>query len=50
MIVLAFAATLAAADAPTLRPGLEPLGFLVGHCWRGRFASGEQDTHCFDAA
>jgi uncharacterized protein YndB with AHSA1/START domain len=50
MIVLAIAATLAAADAPALRPGLEPLGFLVGHCWRGRFASGETDTHCFETA
>jgi len=39
-----------AADAPTLRPGLEPLGFLVGHCWRGEFAGGgEQDTHCFES-
>ena len=50
MLVLALAAAAAAADAPALRPGLEPLGFLVGHCWRGRFASGEQDMHCFDAA
>ena len=39
-----------AADAPALRPGLEPLGFLVGHCWRGEFApGGEQDVHCFEA-
>lgn len=37
-------------NAPPLRPGLEPLGFLVGHCWRGQFASGEQDTHCFEPA
>jgi len=52
MLVLALAAAAAAvpADAPALRSGLEPLGFLVGHCWRGHFASGEQDTHCFDAA
>ena len=50
MLVLALAAAAAAANTPVLRSGLEPLGFLVGHCWRGRFASGEQDTHCFDAA
>lgn len=40
----------AAAEAPRLRPELEPLGFLIGHCWRGEFPkSGEQDTHCFEA-
>lgn len=51
MIIAMFAAAALAADAPpALRPGLEPLGFLVGHCWRGRFASGEVDTHCFDTA
>ena len=51
MIVLALAAAAAAAtEPPALRPGLEPLGFLVGHCWRGRFEpGGEVDTHCFDA-
>jgi uncharacterized protein YndB with AHSA1/START domain len=43
-----FAAAALAAEPPALRPGLEPLGFLVGHCWRGRFASGEEDTHCFE--
>lgn len=51
MIVTLFAAAALAADAPpTLRPRLEPLGFLVGHCWRGHFASGEVDTHCFETA
>ena len=53
MIATLMAAALAAqapAPAPAVRPGLEPLGFLVGHCWRGTFPdSGEQDTHCFDA-
>ena len=44
------AALAAQAPAPALRPGLEPLGFLVGHCWRGTFATGEQDTHCFETA
>lgn len=37
-----------AAGAPELRPGLEPLDFLVGHCWRGEFANGHTDTHCFE--
>jgi hypothetical protein len=26
------------------------VGFLVGHCWRGTFVTGEQDTHCFETA
>ncbi|MDQ4088523.1 MAG: hypothetical protein M3177_11035, partial [Pseudomonadota bacterium] len=39
-----------AAEAPALRPGLEPLAFLVGHCWRGEFADGRRDTHCFESA
>ncbi|HET9429229.1 MAG TPA: SRPBCC domain-containing protein [Allosphingosinicella sp.] len=38
-----------AAQAPALRQGLAPLGFLVGHCWRGQFATGEVDTHCFES-
>ena len=49
-MMLSFAAlALAAAEPPALREGLEPLAFLVGHCWRGRFASGEEDTHCFES-
>ena len=48
MMFAMFAAAALAAEPPALRPGLEPLGFLVGHCWRGRFASGEVDTHCFE--
>lgn len=36
--------------APALRAGLEPLAFLSGHCWRGSFATGEVDTHCFEPA
>jgi uncharacterized protein YndB with AHSA1/START domain len=36
-----------AAPAP-LRPELEPLRFLIGHCWRGTFKSGAVDTHCFE--
>lgn len=38
-----------AAQAPAVRQGLDPMSFLVGHCWRGRFESGEVDTHCFEA-
>jgi uncharacterized protein YndB with AHSA1/START domain len=52
MIISMFAAAaLAAADAPpVLRSGLEPLGFLVGHCWRGAFdRTGQHDTHCFES-
>jgi uncharacterized protein YndB with AHSA1/START domain len=30
--------------------GLKPLGFLVGHCWRGEFKPGTADTHCFERA
>ncbi|HEX8654634.1 MAG TPA: SRPBCC domain-containing protein [Allosphingosinicella sp.] len=43
----AFALT--AAEPPPLRQGLEPLAFLVGHCWRGTLARGERDTHCFES-
>ena len=48
LTIVMFAATALANNAPALRPGLEPLGFLVGHCWRGEFASGETDVHCFE--
>ena len=42
---LIFAAT--AAPVPIDGP-LQPLSFLVGHCWRGEFkGSGNVDTHCF---
>lgn len=49
MIATMMALALASAEPPALRPGLEPLGFLVGHCWRGEFENGRVDTHCFDA-
>ena len=44
------AAALATASAqPALRPELEPMRFLVGHCWRGPMKQGaEQDVHCFE--
>ena len=32
-----------------LRAELEPLRFLLGHCWRGEFRNGEVDTHCFES-
>ena len=39
---------LAAATAPAIDGPLQPLSFLVGHCWRGEFkGSGAVDTHCF---
>jgi len=29
---------------------LQPLEFLVGHCWSGKFADGQStDTHCFES-
>ncbi len=35
-------------QAPAPDP-LQPLGFLVGHCWAGDFAHGMgRDTHCFE--
>jgi uncharacterized protein YndB with AHSA1/START domain len=50
MLALLIAFSAAAEPAPALRQGLEPLSFLVGHCWRGTFPSGEVDTHCFEPA
>lgn len=42
-------ALLIAASAPPVRDELQPLSFLVGHCWRAEFASGRHvDTHCFE--
>ena len=48
MLTMLIALAAAAEAPPVLRQGLEPLAFLAGHCWRGRFASGEEDTHCFE--
>ena len=49
-MLIAAVLTLAAAGPPALRPGLEPLAFLVGHCWEGRFEpGGETDRHCFES-
>jgi len=33
----------------TLTPALQPLQFLVGHCWRTTLSEGPTDTHCFVA-
>ena len=44
------AALFLAATAPAINGPLEPLSFLVGHCWSGEFkARGQVDTHCFEA-
>lgn len=48
MLALLIAAAVAQ-EPPAVRPGLEPLAFLLGHCWRGAFEGGEQDTHCFES-
>jgi hypothetical protein len=51
MLLLIAAAALAPAVAPEppLRAELEPMRFLVGHCWRGEMKGGaEQDIHCFE--
>ena len=53
-MIMSLMATLIAAQQPApqqpaVRQGLEPLSFLVGHCWRGQFPTGEVDTHCFES-
>jgi hypothetical protein len=48
MLIL-LAAAIAANEPPALQPAFEPMAFLVGHCWQGKFASGETDTHCFES-
>lgn len=39
-----------AAAAQLTTPQLEPMAFLVGHCWQGEFRNGTRDTHCYEAA
>jgi hypothetical protein len=48
--MISAAILLAAASVPPPVDGpLQPLSFLVGHCWRGEFkGSGAVDTHCFE--
>ena len=44
--LMAATAVPALAAAPTAP--YQPLGFLVGHCWKGTFADGKvTDEHCF---
>ena len=48
-IAMALAASSASPAAPQLRAELEPMRYLVGHCWRGPMNAGkQQDTHCFE--
>jgi uncharacterized protein YndB with AHSA1/START domain len=35
-------------DSLAQRLALEPLDFLVGHCWKGTLPTGEANVHCFD--
>jgi hypothetical protein len=38
------------AATPALAAELQPLGFLVGSCWRASFPDGQaSDTHCYTA-
>ena len=46
----ALKARFARSAPPPLRAELEPLRFLLGHCWRGEFRNGSVDTHCFESA
>ncbi len=46
--MLTFLLALSAALLTT--PQLEPMAFLVGHCWQGEFRNGARDTHCFEPA
>ena len=43
-MIAAMALFLAAGDAVD---AMAPIGFLVGHCWRGAPKAGQTDTHCF---
>jgi uncharacterized protein YndB with AHSA1/START domain len=45
----ALKARFAKAAAPPLRAELEPLRFLLGHCWRGEFKNKAVDVHCFES-
>jgi uncharacterized protein YndB with AHSA1/START domain len=45
----ALKARFAKSAPPPLRAELEPLRFLLGHCWRGEFKNGAVDTHCFES-
>ncbi|HEY0627913.1 MAG TPA: SRPBCC family protein [Sphingomicrobium sp.] len=38
-----------AAEPATIPPAFQPMAFLVGHCWEGKFENGQVDTHCYDS-
>src|SRR5579862_6201451 len=47
-LLLAFVVVAPGMRAAEARDPLEPLAFLVGHCWQGTFAGGDRtDVHCF---
>jgi len=49
--MIAFLAGLSMAGSPaaTMSEPLQPMAFLVGHCWSAPVADGKQvDTHCFE--
>ncbi len=45
---LALSLLVAAQAAPAPAPLLEPLAFLVGHCWQGEIQPDVDNVHCFD--
>ncbi|MEA3018203.1 MAG: hypothetical protein QOI38_2925 [Sphingomonadales bacterium] len=49
MPIANLAALLLLSHEPQLRRELEPLSFLVGHCWRGTLPGGNEDVHCFES-
>ena len=49
-LLTAAVTSISPAEETQLRAGLEPLAFLAGNCWEGRFAgTGQTDRHCFSA-
>ena len=47
--VLLSAMSLNVAPSEAAKDPLQPLQFLVGHCWAGDFPNGMgKDTHCFE--
>jgi hypothetical protein len=49
MPIASLAALLLLSHEPPLRRELQPLAFLVGHCWRGQLPDGNEDVHCFES-
>lgn len=48
LLVAALALSLLCPAQADLKEQLQPLGFLVGSCWSGKFENGAVDTHCFE--